>query len=60
MAHAAAGTEAAEVEVIQTGTMTIPEATLAATPAKTTPKTIPTGMKTLGLEVRFPELPAFT
>ena len=44
-ARAVADTEA--VEVILMGTMIIPETTQ----ATTTPKTIPTGMKTLGLEV---------
>ncbi len=51
VARAAAGTEAVEAEDIQMGTMTIPEATLVATLAKITPKAIPTGMTTLGLEV---------
>lgn len=37
----------AVVEDIQTGTMITPEAIPTVTPAKTTPKTIPTGMKPL-------------
>lgn len=45
----AAGTEA--VEVILMGTMIIPEAIPATTPAMITPKATPTGMKTLGLDV---------
>lgn len=48
-ARVAAGTEA--VEVILMGTMIIPEAIPATTPAMITPKATPTGMKTLGLDV---------
>ena len=45
----AVGTEA--VEVILMGTMITLEATQTVTPAMTTPKATPTGMKTLGLDV---------